>query len=139
MRLGPLLVLVAGLGALGCGRIREVRECRALARLVNPAFDEIAERVAKDRGAASYRFAAARYGKLAIDLGRFRLGIPRAERTVAELTDAMTNASTQSAKLADALEKNDIVIVGNFRRDLSQLARQQKSIMMRISDDCSGS
>ncbi|HVR18213.1 MAG TPA: hypothetical protein VMS65_00910 [Polyangiaceae bacterium] len=139
MRPRAVLVLAAILCTLGCGRIREVKECRALARIVNPALDEIAERVAKDRGAASYRFAAARYGKLATELAHFRLGIPRAEGTVEELAEAMKQASTQATQLADALEKRDAVVAGNARRDLTQLARQQKSITMRIHGDCGGS
>jgi hypothetical protein len=138
MRPSAVLVLAAVLGTLGCGRIREVRECRALARIVNPALDEIAERVGKDRGPASYRFAAARYGKLATELAQFRLGIPRAEGTVGELTQAMKQASAQATMLADALEKRDAVLAGNARRELTQLARHQRAITMRIDNDCGG-
>ena len=139
MRPNAVLVLAAILGTLGCGRVREVKACRSLARIVNPALDEIAARVGKDRSAASYRFAAARYGKLATELTHFRLGIPRTERTVEELADAMKQASTQSTMLADALEKRDAVLAGNARRELTQLARHQKAITMRIDDDCGGS
>jgi hypothetical protein len=134
-----LLVALAAFASFGCGRIREVRECRELARLVNPALDEIAARVEKERGAAPYRFAATRYAKLSGELQHFRLGIPRAQRTLGELSATMKEASSQATKLADALDKGDAVVAANVRRDLGHLARQQKSITMRIHGDCSGS
>jgi len=139
MRPGMLLVAVAALASFGCGRIREVGECRELARLVNPALDEIAARVEKDRGAASYRFASTRYAKLSGDLQHFRLGIPRAQRTLGELSATMKDAGDHAARLADALDKGDAVVAADVRRELGQLARQQKSLTMRIHGDCSGS
>jgi hypothetical protein len=136
----PSLVLVAvlGLATFGCGRVREVRQCRALANLVNPALDEISNRVDKDKSAAPYRFAARRYAKLAADLKAYQLGIPRAQKTVEELSVVLRDAGTQSAKLAEALEKSDTFGAANARRDLSQLARQQRTITLRLSGDCSG-
>jgi hypothetical protein len=139
MRLGIALLVAVAFGSFGCGRIREVGECRDLAQLVNPALDEIAARMEKDRGAAPYRFAATRYHKLAGDLQHFRLSIPRVQRTLAELSATMKEAGAQSAKLADALDKGDAVVAANARRDLGHLARQQKSITLRIQADCSGS
>jgi predicted ribosome quality control (RQC) complex YloA/Tae2 family protein len=128
-------VAVAG---LGCGRIREVKGCRALARTVNPVLDDISARIAKDKSPPAYRHAATRYAKLSADLKHFDVGIPRTEKTIDELVGAMTNASTHSAKLAEALEKRDLVNAASARRELAQLARVQKSIAARIDDDCVG-
>lgn len=138
MRASAVLLVVTLLGALGCGRVREVRGCRALARVVNPAFDAIAARTAKDRSAASYRFAADRYAKLAAELKPFDIGIPRTEGAVDELGGAMKEAAAQATKLAEALERGDAVVAGAARRELAQLARQQKTIAARIDDDCTG-
>ena len=138
MRPSTVLLVVTLLGTFGCGRVREVRGCRALARVVNPAFDEIAARTAKDRSPASYRFAADRYRKLAADLKPFDIGIPRTEGAVDELGSAMKEAGAQATKLAEALERGDSVVASSARRELAQLARQQKSIAARIDDDCTG-
>jgi hypothetical protein len=138
MRLTTALFLALLAGALGCGRIREVRGCRALARVVNPALDDISERMAKDRGPGAYRYAATRYRKLASDLKAFHLGIPRAEKSVEDLRSAMTDASTQAQKLAEALDQRDAVIAASARRDLGHVARVQKSVVLRIESDCDG-
>jgi hypothetical protein len=138
MRFRTLCLLALALAALGCGRIREVKGCRALARTVNPVLDDISARISKDKSPPQYRYAATRYAKLAADLKAFDVGIPRTERTVDELGNAMREASTHSQKLADALEKRDAVNAASARRDLAQLARTQKSIVARIDDDCVG-
>jgi hypothetical protein len=134
----PRLVLLVAVAALGCGRIREVKECRTLARLMNPTLDRISERLDKDRSAGAYRFAATQYGKLSTELRQFRLGIPRAQKTLGELATTMNDAHLHSTRLADALDKGDVVLAGNARRDLGHLARQQKALTMRLHGDCSG-
>jgi hypothetical protein len=134
----PNLVLLVAFAALGCGRIREVKECRTLARLMNPTLDQISERLGKDQSPAAYRFAATRYEKLSTELRQFRLGIPRAQKTLGELATTMNDAHLHSTRLADALDRSDIVLAGNARRDLGNLARQQKAITMRLHGDCSG-
>jgi hypothetical protein len=126
------------MGALGCGRIREVRGCRALAQLVNPVLDDISEHAAKDKGSAPYRYAAIRYGKLANDLKKFDIGIPRFEKSVEDLGAAMKEASAHSGNLAEALEKRDAVLAGSARRDLAHAARLQKTLAARIESDCGG-
>jgi len=136
MRLPAVFLLVAALGALGCGRIREVKGCRALATLVNPVLDDIAAKVQKEQGPPQYRYAAAQYDKLASDLKRFDIGIPRAEKSVDDLGAAMKEASVQSAKLAGALEQQDVVVASTARRELGQLARLEKAIAQRIAGDC---
>jgi hypothetical protein len=143
MHVRKVLVLVGVLvttvifGALGCGRIREVRGCRALAAIVNPALDDISGKMTKG-GSTPYRFAAERYKRVSSELGRFDIGIPRAEKTVDELGSTLTQASVQSAALADALEKRDAVVAANARRELLNLARAQKGIARRIERDCEG-
>ena len=139
MRFGLLLLLALSLGALGCGRIREVRGCRALAQLVNPVLDDISEHAEKDKGSAPYRYAAKHYGKLATDLKKFDIGIPRIEKSVDDLGAAMKEASTHSARLADALEKRDAALAASARRDLSHTARLQKTVASRIESECGGS
>jgi hypothetical protein len=125
-------------GALGCGRVREIKGCRALAGLVNPTLDDIAEHLEKDRGAAPYRHAAASYQKLATDLKRFDLGIPRTQKSVEELGTVMKDASGQAKRLADAIDQRDVGVAAQARRDLSHLSRVQKSIVSRIDNDCDG-
>jgi hypothetical protein len=105
---------------------------------MNPVLDDIAARVAKDRGAAPYRHAATKYKKLASDLKRFELGIPRAEKSVEDLGATMKEASVQATKLAEALEQRDAVVASTARRELGQIARLQKAIVARIDGDCSG-
>jgi len=138
MRFRTLCVLAAAVAALGCGRIREVKGCRALARMVNPVLDDISARIEKDKSPLQYRYAATRYEKLAADLKLFDVGIPRAEKTIDELGNAMKDAGTQATRLADALDKRDAVTAASARRDLGQLARVQKSIAARIDNDCVG-
>jgi hypothetical protein len=138
MRFGRALLVLAPFAALGCGRIQEIKGCRELAALMNPVLDDIAARVAKGRGAAPYRHAATKYKKLASDLKRFDLGIPRSEKSVDELGAAMKDASVQATKLADALEQRDAIAASTARRELGQIARLQKSIATRIDGDCAG-
>ena len=143
MRYRTVVLLVGGLGtvvifgALGCGRLLEVRRCRALATLVNPALDDISAQMTKP-GSTPYRFAAQRYKAVSSELARFDLGIARAEKTVDELGSTFAQASAHSATLADALEKRDVVIAASARRDLVNLARSQKALAKRIEKDCAG-
>lgn len=130
------LVAAAAVFMLGCGKIREIKGCRALARLVNPVLDDISARIAKDKSPPEYRYAATHYAKLAADLEKFDVGIPRTEKTIDELASAMKAASTHATKLADALEKRDAVTTATERRELGQLSRMQKSIAARIDNDC---
>jgi hypothetical protein len=125
-------------GAFGCGRIHEIKGCRALAGLVNPTLDDVAHHLQKDRGAAPYRHAAASYQKLATELKRFDIGIPRAQKSVEELGTVMKDASGQAKKLADAIDQRDVGASGAARRDLAHLSRVQKSIVARIDSDCDG-
>jgi hypothetical protein len=106
--------------------------------MVNPVLDDISARIAKDKSPAQYRYVGTRYAKLSTDLRAFDVGIPRTERTIDELASAMQDASSHSTKLADALDKRDAVTAAGARRELSQLARMQKSIVARIDDDCVG-
>jgi hypothetical protein len=138
MRFGRALMVLAAFAAFGCGRIQEIKGCRELAGLMNPVLDDIAARVAKDRGASPYRHAATKYKKLAAELKRFDLGIPRAEKSVDELGAAMKDASVHSTKLADALDQRDAMVASTARRELGQIARLQKSIVTRIDGDCAG-
>ena len=138
MRLRTLSVLTAAIAALGCGRIREVKGCRALARMVNPVLDDVSARISKDKSPAQYRYAATRYAKLAADLKQFDVGIPRTEKAVDELGNAMKDAGAHATKLADALEQRDATTAASARRDLGQLSRVQKSIVARIDNDCVG-
>lgn len=143
MRLRILLVVAAvvgtvgAFGALGCGRIREVKGCRSLAALVNPALDDISGQLVKP-GSTPYRFAATRYKAVSAELARFDVGMPRAEKTVDELATTLGQASVQSAALADALERRDVVVVATAKRELVNLARAQKAIVKRIEKDCDG-
>jgi hypothetical protein len=138
MRFRTLSVLAATIAALGCGRIREVKGCRALARMVNPVLDDISARISKDKSPPQYRYASTRYAKLAADLKQFDVGIPRTEKAVDELGTAMKDAGTHAQNLADALEKRDAMSAASARRELGQLARVQKSIAARIDNDCVG-
>ncbi len=143
MRRRIVLVLVAVLATLaffvtlGFGRIREVRGCRSLAGIVNPALDEISRQMGKP-GNTPYRFAAKRYKAVAAELTRFDIGIPRTERLIDELGATLGQAAVQSAALADALEKRDVVVAAAARRDLVNLSRAQKALMKRIESDCDG-
>lgn len=131
-------MLTAAIATLGCGRIREVKGCRALARMVNPVLDDISARISKDKSAPQYRHAATRYAKLAADLKQFDVGIPRTEKAVDELGNAMKDAGAHAQKLADALDQRDAMTAATARRDLGQLARVHKSIVARIDNDCVG-
>jgi hypothetical protein len=135
--LAGVLGTIVLFGALGCGRIREVRGCRALAALVNPALDDISGQMKKE-GSTPYRFAAGRFKAVSTELARFDIGIPRAEKTVDELGTTLAQASVQSAALAEALDKRDAVVAATARRELLNLARNQRGIAKRIEKDCDG-
>lgn len=133
VRTAIVLLLLA---TTACGRVREVRACRALGKLVNPALDDIAKRTDKDRSVGAYRYAARRYAALARDVAEFDLGIPRAEQAIDDLGAALKEAGVQTGKLADALEKQDNTLASNARRELGQLARLQNAIVARLEKDC---
>jgi hypothetical protein len=143
MRRRIVLVIAAVLGTLavfavlGFGRIREVKGCRSLAAIVNPALDDIAAHQGKP-GNIPYRVAAKRYKAVASELARFDIGIPRTEKAVDELGTMLGQAGVQAAALADALEKRDIAVATTARRELVNLSRAQKAVMKRIENDCDG-
>jgi hypothetical protein len=122
----------------GCGNIRETRVCRAIARELNPALDEI-EQLAKKPGVENHRRIAERYAKLAARMkqltppeGNMKSALEEYASILAA-TDAAIRAHNE-ANGANGAKQNNRVL--EARRELERLVRREKAATSRIAAEC---
>jgi hypothetical protein len=128
-----LLLLALCLSATGCGKLREVRLCRGLARDVNAALDEI-ETLSKAHPLDELRIAK-RYAQLATTLAPRAVG----DRPLAvALRDYITvlQSTDVALKNHDAAMKSQPARAVEGRRELERLVRRERSAATRIDVEC---
>lgn len=131
----PLFALALALatGSLGCGKIREISACRAIAREVNGAVTEI-EGLSKAKPLDEPRIAK-RYAALAKALeprasGQTPLAVALREYvTVLQATDAAIRNHAQALQTQYGK-------VGEPRRELERLIKREHAAIARLQVEC---
>jgi hypothetical protein len=140
--LGLSLALVS----FDCSRFTRTRQCRALIAQVNPALDEVLTLTdagaggsagdASSTGSARYVSAAARYERLAKDLGPMEFSSEQMAKYVAEYASMLTASAQALRALASALDGNNGVEAERQNRELERLAIRERSSISRMDAWC---
>jgi hypothetical protein len=140
--LGLCLALVS----VDCSRFTRTRQCRALIAQVNPALDEVL--ALTDAGAggsaggangtdsARYVSAAARYERLAKDLGPMEFSSEQMAKYVAEYASGLAASAQALRALASAQSANNGAEVERQNRELEHLALRERSSISRMDAWC---
>ena len=139
LRIRPFLALLVFLGLSDCGRYSRTKQCRALIALVNPALDDvlvITHGNVETRSSASYMSAAARYERLAKQLGPMEFGSEEMARYVAEYAATLTTAARELRSLASAVDANNVLEAERNNRELERLSGRERSVIGRMGAWC---
>ncbi len=151
-----LLVALAG-----CNRFTRTKQCRALIAQVNPTLDDVASitgtggagttSVGASAGGSSgiggtsarrgpsgsaYLAAAARYERLAKQLGPMEFSTEEMARNVAEYASVLGAAAQALRVLAAAVDSDNHGEVERATRDLDRLSARERAALNRIDAWC---
>jgi hypothetical protein len=128
-----LLTALLGGGAAGCGKLRQVSACRAVAREVNSAVSEI-EALSQAKTVDEARIAQ-RYGELARALEPRSVGVTplagavRDYVTVVRATETALKSRVEAAKLPSPKGNEST-------RELERLVKREHAAVSRIDVEC---
>lgn len=142
-----------------CGRFTKTKQCRALIAQVNPALDEVQTLTDAGAGAggnsgtggsagantnasgahssgARYIAAAARYERLAKDLGPLEFSSEQMAKNVAEYASVLTTTAQNLRALGAALDANNAPEIERVNRELEKLTVREHAAITRIDTWC---
>ena len=135
--------LALALMSVDCSRFTRTRQCRTLIAQVNPALDEVLALTDAGAGgstnnASSVRYvaAAARYERLAKDLGPMEFASEQMAKYVAEYASVLTASAQALRALAIALDANNGAEAERQNRELERLLLRERSSVSRIDAWC---
>jgi hypothetical protein len=126
-------LLLLSLTTCGCGKIREISACRALAKEVNTSLDEI-EALSKKQPVDELRIAD-RYAALAKSLEPRTKGDSTLATALVEYVSVLQATSTAVRSHA-AVMKSGSGRGNESRRDLERLLRRERAAVTRIDVAC---
>jgi hypothetical protein len=151
----PLSLLCAASLALaltsassGCARFTRTKQCRSLIAQVNPALDEVlaltdggvaggaAGGAGANTGTARFVSAAARYERLAKDLGPLEFSSEQMAKYVAEYASVLTSTAQILRTLAAALDQNNPSEADRANHELERLSIRERSAVSRMDTWC---
>jgi hypothetical protein len=116
--------------------MRDVKRCRALAKDVNLTLDAVEEERKLGERPGVYARISKHYVTLSRRLEPFDGGTPELEKAVADLAALARTSARQTAALGTALESKNPSSKTLATNELERLAKQQKSLVARIDDEC---
>jgi hypothetical protein len=141
--------LLLALSSAGCGRFTRTRQCRALIAQVNPALDEVLALTDAGAGGGSagasartstgstrYVAAAARYERLAKELGPMEFSSEQMAKSVAEYASVLTATAQTLRSLAAALDANNTAEADRANHELERLSIREHSAISRMDTWC---
>ena len=144
-----VLVLGSAASSTACSRFTKTRQCRALIAQVNPALDEVVALTdagaggdgsgggnGATRGGARYLAAAARYERLAKDLGPMEFSSEQTAKSVAEYASVLTTTGQNLRALAAAIDANNQPEIDRANRELERLTIRERAAVARIDAWC---
>ena len=132
----PLLLLLAALGGMlcrGCGKLRQVSACRAVARDVNRAVTDI-EALARAKPPDEARIAR-RYGELAAALEPRSTGVTALAAAVKDYV-VVVRSTEAALKTRAEIAKQPNVRLNESTRELDRLVKREHAAAARIDAEC---
>jgi hypothetical protein len=127
------LLLALGLSGLGCGKVRDVRLCRGVARDINLAMDQI-EALSKAKPLNELRIAD-RYAELAKTLTPRSVGDQPLAVALRDYV-VVLRATETAVRTHDTLQKTQSSRIGEPRRELERLVKRERAASTRIEVAC---
>ena len=122
---------------VGCQSLEKADECRAIARLANPALAEI-DRDRAEVTAPKYRIIATKYEALANAMGQVKIRTKRIAEAVNDYQRMLHEAARDARTFADALESKDETRILGERSSTSRTMRHEASALARFDVACKG-
>lgn len=145
------VALAVALPCTGCSRFTKTKQCRALIAQVNPALDEVltltdggvsgasgAGGIGNGAASAHYVSAAARYERLAKELGPMEFSSEQMAKSVAEYASVLSSTAQSLRTLASALDANNGAEADRANREIERLNIRERSAVSRIDAWCQG-
>ncbi len=129
------LLVAITVGATGCGKFREIRECRGLALEVNGALDEI-EALSKTPSPEREARLAGRYAALAQRLEPRTHGATPLAVTLRDYVAVLRATETALKNHAEASKASHASRVNEIKRELDRLVKREKAAVTRIDVEC---
>jgi hypothetical protein len=126
------LALAASL-CCGCGKVRQISACRAVAREVNGAVDEISA-LSKKSPVDEARIAR-RYGALAHALEPRSTGVTTLAAAIKDYV-AIVRGTEAALKIRAEAAKLPYARVGESTRELDRLVKREHAAVARIEAEC---
>lgn len=128
-----LCLVLGALLCCGCGKLRQVSTCRAVAREVNGAVDEI-EALSKKKPVDEARIAR-RYGDLARSLEPRTTGVTALAAAIKDYVAVVRGTETALKGRVEAA-KLPYAKVGESTRELDRLLKREHAAVARIETEC---
>jgi hypothetical protein len=126
------LLMVLTLASTGCGKVREIRACRAISQRVNGAMDEI-ETLSKKNPPDTLSIAK-RYGTLAKAVEPMSTGPTTLAQAVAEYVQVLRGTEVALRNIADPV-RNSYAKAADHR-ELERLVKRERAAVVRIEVEC---
>ena len=131
-RLCLVTALVSAL-ATGCGKVRQISSCRAVAQQVNTAVTEI-EALSKAKTPDELRIAQ-RYGELSRALAPRGVGVTPVANAVRDYI-SVVQATEAALKARAEVAKQPSPKLGESTRELDRLVKRERAAAARIDAEC---
>jgi hypothetical protein len=119
----------------GCGKLREISQCRAIAREVNPALDQI-EALSKKPGLDGEARMAKHYAELAKRLKPHAAGNGTLQVAIKDYASVLEATGKALQSHADAARTGVTGRVNEPRRELERLVKRERAAVARLDLEC---
>lgn len=130
-----VLTLCLASASTGCGKIREIRQCRALSHEVNPILDQI-EALSKSKAAERELLMAKQYSALAKRLQPSGIGDTALAGAVRDYANLLASTDGALRAHAEAVKTNNASRITETRRELERLVKRERAAVARIAAEC---
>jgi hypothetical protein len=130
-----LLTLCLASATTGCGKIREIRDCRALSQEVNPTLEQI-EALSKSKAADRELLMAKQYAALAKRLQPRGVGDSTLAAAVRDYANILSSTDGALRGHVEAVKINQTARIAETRRELERLVKRERAAVARIAAEC---
>jgi hypothetical protein len=125
------------LSLAGCQRLDQAKECRSIARLVNPVLEIIdRERQQFPNNASAHRAIAARYEAIGAAVAEVPIATAHLKEAVSNYERLTRDAARTARAFADAVDSNDPARIASVRGAAAREAKREGSVLAQFDAMC---
>ena len=130
-----VLTLCLASASTGCGKLREIKACRALSHEVNPILDQI-EALSRSKTAERELLMAKQYSALSKRLQPSGIGDSALAGAVRDYANLLASTDGALRAHAEAVKTNNASRITETRRELERLVKRERAAVARIAAEC---